>query len=120
MEWQRPRLFQTVEDLIPMSITIPFIIPMLENAGANVYVPRERDLQTNEVVVDNDGQTESFIGEYREVAASPEILWQDAGSGFAIGDVPYEANFNPFEAVQRERLELIRRNSQSRMDTRYS
>ncbi len=97
-EWQRPRLFQTVEDLIPMSITVPFIIPMLENAGANVYVPRERDLQTSEVVVDNDGQTGKFSGEYREVAASTENLWQDAGSGFAIGDVPYEANFNPFES----------------------
>jgi hypothetical protein len=37
--WQRARLFQTVEDLGPMSLTIPFLIPMLENSGANVFVP---------------------------------------------------------------------------------
>ncbi|NIT59757.1 MAG: hypothetical protein GWN00_27105, partial [Aliifodinibius sp.] len=30
-EWMRPRLFQTVEDLLPMSFTIPYLIPMLEN-----------------------------------------------------------------------------------------
>ncbi|MCB0298277.1 MAG: hypothetical protein KDG51_24165, partial [Calditrichaeota bacterium] len=53
-EWMRPRLFQTVEDLLPMSFTIPYLIPMLENAGAYVFVPRERDIQVHEVVVDND------------------------------------------------------------------
>ena len=52
--WQRARLFQTVEDVGPLSFTIPYLIPMLENAGANVFVPRERDIQLNEVIVDND------------------------------------------------------------------
>ena len=28
---------------------------MLENAGANVFTPRERDTQKQEVIVDNDG-----------------------------------------------------------------
>ncbi len=42
-EWQRPRIFQTIEDLLPTSFTIPYLIPMLENSGANVFVsPRER------------------------------------------------------------------------------
>lgn len=45
-EWQRTRTFQTVEDVFPMTFTIPYIIPMLQNAGANVFVPRELDLQT--------------------------------------------------------------------------
>ncbi len=53
-EWQRPRIFQTIEDLLPTSFTIPYLIPMLENSGANVFVPRERDVQLNEVIVDND------------------------------------------------------------------
>jgi hypothetical protein len=53
-EWQRPRLFQTVEDLVPLSFVIPYIAPMLENAGANVFIPRERDFNVNEVVIDND------------------------------------------------------------------
>ncbi|MGE5436056.1 MAG: hypothetical protein ACM3O3_02415, partial [Syntrophothermus sp.] len=59
-EWQRPRLFQAVEDRIPMSFTLPYLIPMLENAGANVFVPRERDTQINEVVVDNDKNDASY------------------------------------------------------------
>ena len=53
-EWQRPRLFCTTEDLFTQSFVIPYIIPMLENAGAIVYTPRERDWQRNEVIVDND------------------------------------------------------------------
>lgn len=32
-EWQRPRLFCTTEDLFTQSFVIPYIIPMLENAG---------------------------------------------------------------------------------------
>lgn len=54
-EWQRARIFQTVEDLYTQSYVLPFLVPMLENAGANVLLPRERDCQTAEVIVDNDG-----------------------------------------------------------------
>jgi len=54
-EWQRARIFQTVEDLYTQSYVLPFLVPMLENAGANVLMPRERDSQIAEVIVDNDG-----------------------------------------------------------------
>lgn len=57
-EWQRARLFGTVEDIFPMTYVIPYLVPMLENAGANVFLPRERDVQTNEVIVDNDKHTD--------------------------------------------------------------
>lgn len=53
-EWQRPRLFEAVEDLVPTSFVIPYLVPMLQNAGANVWMPRERSPQIHEVVVDND------------------------------------------------------------------
>ncbi|WP_320112476.1 fibronectin type III domain-containing protein [Draconibacterium orientale] len=56
-EWQRARLFTNLEDISPSSFVIPFIIPMLENAGANVFNARERDWQIHEVVVDNDQST---------------------------------------------------------------
>ncbi len=93
-EWQRPRLFCTVEDLLPMSFTVPYLIPMLENAGANVFVPRERSLQTHEVVIDND-PSPGFVGsgEYRELNPS---AWKQGGTGFGIGQPPYPANLNPF------------------------
>lgn len=54
-KWQRGRLFGTVEDLYPQAYVLPFLVPMLENAGANVLLPRERDTMTAEIIVDNDG-----------------------------------------------------------------
>lgn len=97
-EWQRPRLFQTVEDLIPMSFTIPYLIPMLENAGANVFVPRERVLQTNEVVVDNDSPTDPITKSRFIVRDGERLIWQKGNEpAFGIGDPPYRENENPFK-----------------------
>ena len=53
-DWQRAPLFQTVEDMYTQTYVLPFLIPMLENAGAYVMTPRERDIQTREVIADND------------------------------------------------------------------
>ena len=77
--WQRPCLFQTVEDMYTQSYVLPFLVPMLENAGAYILMPRERDIQTNEVIADNDlslgGRGHA---EYQETGK-----WKDAGEGFA-------------------------------------
>ncbi len=89
-EWQRARIFQTVEDIYPLSYTMPFLVPMLESAGANVFVPRERDWQIHEVVVDNDGSTG------RSLFVAPEYLQEsELGSGFGMGHPPY-VDENPF------------------------
>lgn len=94
-EWQRPRLFQTVEDLLPMSIVLPYLMPMLENAGALVFNPRERDFQTNMIIVDNDGSNN--ISKYMEESKDKLNQWQtSAQSGFAIGAPPYQNGENPF------------------------
>lgn len=61
-EWQRATMLRTVEDMYTQSYVIPFLIPMLENAGAYVMTPRERDIQANEVICDNDP---SFAGPRR-------------------------------------------------------
>jgi len=88
-EWQRARLFETVEDLLPMSFTLPFLVPMLENAGAHVFLPRERDTQVHEALVDADG---SAAQGYVEVGA-----WQDGPEpGFGVGSPPYGPGENPF------------------------
>ena len=50
-QWQRPNLFCTTEDLLTPSFVYPFLIPMLENAGAVVWTPRERDMQTHMTIV---------------------------------------------------------------------
>lgn len=92
-EWQRARLFQTVEDKVPMSFVLPFLAPMLENAGATVFLPRERDFQINEVLVDNNFST-ILKGQYIE---NPEIEFFESNSiGFDAGSGSYPANFNPF------------------------
>ena len=51
--WQRAKLWTTVEDVYTSSYTMPFLVPMLENAGAVVVQPRERDTQEIEDVVDD-------------------------------------------------------------------
>lgn len=57
-EWQRSRFFGTVEDRFTQSFVIPFLVPMLENAGATVLMPRERDINPNEVIVETSSPTE--------------------------------------------------------------
>ena len=58
-EWQRARLFQTVEDKFTQGFVLPYLVPMLEKAGAYVMMPRERDTNPYEVIVDNDGKEAS-------------------------------------------------------------
>jgi hypothetical protein len=89
-EWQRARIFQTVEDIYPMSYTLPFLIPMLEHAGANVFVPRERDWQIHEVIVDNNGSSGNSL-----FVAGEHLEESDPQTGFGIGDPPY-VDENPF------------------------
>ena len=99
-EWQRAPLLQTVEDMYTQSYVLPFLIPMLENAGAYVMTPRERDTQTNEIIADNDpsfedGRTEGvrMRGNYYESGT-----WSDAGTGFADFKATYFTDENPFLA----------------------
>ncbi len=40
---------------------LPYLVPMLENSGAVVMLPRERDVQKNEVIVDNDMINSGFF-----------------------------------------------------------
>jgi len=92
--WQRARLFQTVEDLYTQSFVLPFLVPMLENAGANVFLPRERDTQRNEVIVDNDN--EDNIHHYHEHTDIKS--WRNgADMGFANTKKEYLQGDNPFQ-----------------------
>ena len=94
-EWQRPRLFQTVEDKLPLSFTLKYLIPMLGNAGANVFTARERDTQTKEAIVDNDSS--SAGSRYIETTNDSTVKWRSGDSaGFAIGHPPYGIGDNPF------------------------
>ena len=97
-EWQRSANHTTIEDVYTQSYVLPFLIPMLENAGAVVMTPRERDIQPYEVVCDNDpafpGPREGVLrreGSYKEKGS-----WTDAGTGFADARERYTGRENPF------------------------
>ncbi|MFO7575416.1 MAG: fibronectin type III domain-containing protein [Bacteroidales bacterium] len=89
-EWQRAKLFGTVEDISTMAYVTPYLVPMLEKAGANVFMPRERDTGVNEVIVDNDIST-----------AASEVIIQlyegisDTTFGFRLADTIFSLQ-NPF------------------------
>ena len=92
-KWQRPSMFCTTEDLFTQSIVVPYLIPMLENSGACVFTPRERDWQRNEVIVDNDDHTPGV--NYIEVNTKEH--WQDAGlQGFSRREGMLLDGENPF------------------------
>jgi len=107
-EWQRARIFQTVEDLYTQSYVLPFLVPMLENAGATVLLPRERDTQLNEVIVDNDspvsGYSESNGSEY----------WSRSGlSGFSNPKSFYLSGENPFAMGSGRVVRSIKKGAES-------
>ncbi|MFN8241191.1 MAG: xanthan lyase [Bacteroidales bacterium] len=89
-EWQRAKLFGTVEDISVMAYVLPFLTPMLERSGAYVLLPRERDFQSKEIIVDNDKST-----------AGSEVVLHLAkdsmitGKGFLLKDTLF-TNDNPF------------------------
>ena len=110
-EWQRARIFQTVEDLYTQSYVLPFLVPMLENAGANVLLPRERDCQTAEVVVDNDG---CLTGRSIYTEKPGDKLWsQGEGKGFAHLRPRYTDFENPFKEGTYRAIETIKKGNAS-------
>ncbi len=95
--WQRSPNWRTTEDLYTQSYVLPFLIPMLERAGAYVLTPRERDTNPIEVICDNNpyfrspGLPVRTHGSYKEKGN-----WKDAGEGFADKKQVYVNEDNPF------------------------
>lgn len=90
-EFQRARLFGVVEDTYTMSYVEPFLVPMLENAGAVVLLPKERDWTKVEVIVDNDTQTNGYS------SSDGSYNWTKGdGEGFAHPKKSYVFGENPF------------------------
>ena len=91
-QWQRPPLFGTNEDLFTPTIVLPYLIPMLEKSGAIVLSTRERDLQAEEVIVDNDAKNNHLYEEKNGLHH-----WRNtSSSGFANPRASYVDGENPF------------------------
>jgi len=104
-EWQRPRLFQTIEDLYPMSYVLPYVMPMLENAGAYVFNPRERDLHHEEQIVDADGG----LAQTSYTESNGAKAWSNAGTGFAYMHDTYKDFENPFADGAARQVEVVKK-----------
>lgn len=114
-EWQRARLMQTVEDLYTQSYVLPYLTPMLENAGANVLLPRERDLQTSEIILDNDGSLIPSASTYTEY--NGEKKWeQGSRKGFAHLKPIYTDFENPFQDGTFRQTTTLRKGKESRIE----
>ena len=112
--WQRSRLWETVEDLFAQSFVLPYLVPMLENAGANVLLPRERDTQLNEIIVDNDPGI-SPDGYFEHDGAKK---WEQGGVGFAHKRESYLTGQNPFKEGSTRVVESVTSASESRAEWR--
>lgn len=88
--WQRTVHWQTREDLFTQSFVLPYLVPMLERAGAQLLLPRERDTQLHELLLDGD----HLDGSYEERGEE----WQSGGAGFAFHGGVLREGENPFEA----------------------
>lgn len=79
--WQRPRLFGTVEDLLSRAFVDPYVAPMLENAGAYVMMPRERDFSHSSIIIDNDWSS----GDGRFATRSGRHRWEELPDSTGFG-----------------------------------
>ena len=79
---------------------------MLENAGAIVFTPRERDWQRNEVIVDNDMANPGTA--YIEV--NHNGTWQYTNKdGFALHPGYYHDGENPFHAGSARQIKATKK-----------
>ena len=109
--WQRPCLFQTVEDMFTLGFVLPYLVPMLENAGANVILPRERDYQRAEIITDNDAHFNVDYNTHTDLRRfgkySETGKWENAGEGFADIKPVYDSLQNPFKYGSARMTECI-------------
>ena len=93
-KWQRPSLYCTREDLLSQAIVVPYLTPMLENAGAVVFSARERDRQPYDIIIDNDNTTDAH-GLYIE-ESHHKAKWESGTWGFATPRDVLHHSDNPF------------------------
>ena len=74
IRWQRPALFGTVEDMLSTQIVLNYLLPMLRNAGAEVYMPRERDWHSEgvELGASTGSATEKV---FKGRVSTPDTYW---------------------------------------------
>lgn len=93
--WQRCHLHQTIEDTYTATYVLDLLMPMLENAGAYVMSPRERDTNEIEVIIDADSPLSAGYSE-----RSGSMAWAatpDSIGGFKMPRRLLTDRQNPFK-----------------------
>ena len=82
IRWQRPTLFGTVEDMLSTQIVLNYLLPMLRGAGAQVYMPRERDWHSEGVELFstkqlNNSATQQYSDTliFKGIIINPDTYW---------------------------------------------
>ena len=73
IRWQRPALFGTVEDMLSTQIVINYLLPMLRSAGAEVYMPRERDWHNEGVELLGTSHSDTIV--FKGKVSQPDTYW---------------------------------------------
>lgn len=97
-EWstQRGITHDIVEDFVNAEGINQYLLQYLAGAGAEVFTLRERDLNTQMVIVDDaDGNSFPANGSYQEVG-DPIWFSNSGANGFANFQAPYSASNDPF------------------------
>lgn len=114
--WQRPFLFQAVEDTYTLGFILPYAVPMLENAGAYVLLPRERDINPIEVIVDNDQPDDGTVlySQNTYFESNGHQKWETGDGEAFIYDLPdFRDTENPFENGTYRQVKTTRSGSPS-------
>ncbi len=80
-QWQRARLFTTVEDLLSGGFVVEFLAQMLENSGATIFLPRERDIQPKIYIADNS-DAQNFTSTRKRSSTSAGFTHKKVLSGY--------------------------------------
>lgn len=74
---------------------MPYLIPMLQNAGAIVFTPRERDWQRNEIVIDNDDAVKSVYYFERRRASDGKMRFARFANRYRLKDGEIRSAWEP-------------------------
>ncbi|MFK8010984.1 MAG: N-acetylmuramoyl-L-alanine amidase [Marinicellaceae bacterium] len=97
-EWETQRgiTHDIVEDFVNAEAINQYLLEYLTNAGAKVFTLRERDMNTNMVIVDDqDGGLFPSNGIYQEQGDS-QLFSDSSANGFKNFQAPYSATNDPF------------------------
>ena len=103
-EFQRARCHSTVEDISSTGYINAYLTPMLENAGAEVYMPRERDPYGLLEGVDNDRANSKLLRRKGK--------WEAVEAGYLHKDIIYNDE-NPFRMGTYLRFKADNRSSKN-------